>query len=586
MAEDISALVDKINELKLIVNEIMVDNKVALVRNDKNSELRDVRNSTSSIANSMQVYMPMLYNQLVEIATDIYHVSSSQSKASNSEASETGGHVAAIHTDTDEVVKLMNNLMEKQDDAIGRQDDYYDNLINNSEIFVDNSEEEKKKGNIFTRMMGGIKASIGGFFSGLFAPKPKVVILAKQSIKDIAGLFKAFSPSNGATLKDKVKDKVGSSVAEAVAKSIEKIGNALVGLIKALKVMLTVALYVVLPLTILGAVLILAVALYFIAKMIVDTLGEAISTLINAIAEAIPKVIDIISRVVDSIVGIVDVIKNAISTVLDYYLAPMKIIANVVTAIGDAIVEVINLIRKFVSSPTKVVGAAVSGVKNFFGIGGANTSTEASINPTEENLVTAVTFDFTQITDPICDAINAFSNTALDFTQITDPICKSINSLSKSPVNIKNFSQLTDPICQSISDLSEMLYDYMESLSKYNPVNIVTNTISNAAHKVWSFLGIEPDESGNNTANPNVTTRNQNRNTSTPSDGNTNNFNQSMLSRYSTSYTNNTMNNNTAQGNDIRELLAATNETNNLLNRLINLLESSRNDDSISGVIA
>lgn len=538
MAEDISNLTARVNELKQMVSQIMVDTRIALIAPPRR-ETND-NSSNNKIAAFTETYMPLFYNELLRIASG---VDMNISNSSNPKDSETEVFIANktsdINDDTKEVRVLMSTLVDKQDAIAQQQDNYYSDLIDNTEAFVDNSEEDKKKGNILTRMMGTMKSAIGGFIGGLFAPKPKTVILAKASIKDIAGVFKAFSPENKASLKDKDKDKAASSIADAIANVITKVGNAVTKAIKGIQLALEIFIYVIFPLVLLGAVALLVVGLYFIAKMIMDTLGQAIAEALGKIAGSIETLANSVAGVVDQIGNIVGAISNVINGVVDGVTTAMKVIgegiaeavkgiANVITTIGNKVSGIIDDIWGAIKSisksvveflsPSNLASKAVSGVKSFF-----SGSDEKAESPAQQD-------PFKQITEPICTAVNDF------------------NSMVKSYLSNLKIAAVTSVI----------------------RTNVVGDTRLNSFQNNNSNSNSSNNQNNNSYSQMNNSSRSSN-NTSTPADGTSNNsFNNAMLNKYSYEYSNNTMNNSNRNSNE--EVVRQIKETNSLMLKLIELL--------------
>lgn len=227
MAEDISNFTARIEELKQMVHQIMVDTHIALITSPKPQKEENKEDTTS------RTWMPIFYTTLLRIASGIEDIEIPSSSNEDSKAEKTiARKTEDISNDTAEVRRLMSNLTANQEFQTQQQNDYYNDLLDNTEAFVDNSEEEKKRGNILSRMMGTMKGAITGFIGGLFAPKPKVVILSKASIKDIAGIVKAYSPSDKASLTNKVKDKAAGNIAGVLTGVITKVGGAIAKAVK------------------------------------------------------------------------------------------------------------------------------------------------------------------------------------------------------------------------------------------------------------------------------------------------------------------------------------------------------------------
>lgn len=508
MAEDISSFTARVEELKQMVQQIMVDTHVALITPPKPQKEESKEDTTS------RTWMPIFYTTLLRIASGIDDIKKSPSGDNEDNKAEKfiAHKTEAISNDTAEVRKLMSNLTATQEFQTQQQNNYYNDLLDNTEAFVDNSEEEKKRGNILSRMMGTMKSAITGFIGGLFAPKPKVVILSKATIKDIAGIVKAYSPSSKASFTDKVKDKAAGNIAEALVGAITKVGKAIATAVKAIEAALVVFIYLIFPAVLLGAVGVLTVGLFFIAKMIMDTLGDSI-------AEAITKVAGAVETVASSIAGAIDKIYGGIGDAIKSIAGVITTIGNtvggIVEDIGGAIKSIAKSVVEFLS-PSNVASKAVSGVKSFlFG------DEKAEINKAQN--------PFSEITEPICTAINDF------------------NSM------VKNY-------------LSNLKIAAVTSVIRTNVVGDTRlNTYRNASNSTNS------SENSNNYSQSSSNVRNSNSNTSTPADGTSNNsFNKALINKYSYEYSSNSLNNSNQNNNE--DVVKQIKETNSLMNKLINLL--------------
>lgn len=203
MADLESAKFDqKIESLKTILYQIVLNTT------PNNNNIPDTGDIDSNAA--IITYMPLLYGSMLKVASGVSSMSKQTAKVSNSSSNDTqliALRTQNINANTNDIVDLMKSLSNAQLAVRDTQEDYLSDLVANSQDFVDYTEEDKKKGNILSRLAGTVKGAVSGFISGLFAPKPKVVILAKSTIKDIAGVISKFSPENKASFKDKIKDK-------------------------------------------------------------------------------------------------------------------------------------------------------------------------------------------------------------------------------------------------------------------------------------------------------------------------------------------------------------------------------------------
>lgn len=512
MAEDISNFTARIEELKQMVRQIMVDTHVALIMQPKPQKEESKEDTTS------RTWMPIFYTTLLRIASGIDDMKNKTPSNSN-EDSKTEKTIArkteSISNDTAEIRELMSNLTASQEFQTQQQNDYYNDLLDNTEAFVDNSEEEKKNGNILSRMMGTMKGAITGFIGGLFAPKPKVVILSKATIKDIAGIVKAYSPSSKASFTDKIKDKASGNIVDALTGVITKVGKAIATAVKAIEAALIVFIYFIFPAVLLGAIGVLVVGLFFIAKMIMDTLGDSIAESITKIAGAVETVASSIAGAIDKVYG---GIGDAIKSIAGVITTIGNTVGGIVEDIGGAIKSIAKSVVEFLS-PTNVASKAVSGVKSFL-FGDEKTEVDKAQNP------------FSEITEPICTAINDF------------------NSMVKNYLSNLKIAAVTSVIRTNVVGDTR--------LNTYrNTSNSNTNENSNSYNRTSSNV------------------RNSNSNTSTPADGTSNNsFNKALTNKYSYEYSSNSLNNSNQNNNE--DVVKQIKETNSLMNKLIELLTPKR----------
>lgn len=509
MAEDISNFTARIDELKQMVHQIMVDNHIALIMPPKSQKEESKEDTTS------RTYMPLFYTTLLRIASGVDDIKKNPSGSNEDSKAEKfiARKTENISNDTAEVRKLMSNLTATQEFQSQQQNDYYNDLLDNTEAFVDNSEEEKKRGNILTRMMGTMKGAIAGFIGGLFAPKPKVVILSKATIKDIAGIVKAYSPGSKASLTDKVKDKAAGNIADALVGVIKKVGSAIAKAVKGIELVLTTFFYLIFPVVLLGAVGVLTIGLFFIAKMIMDTLGDSIAESITKIAAAVETVASSIAGAIDSIYGgIGDTIKGiagVITTIGNKIGGIIDDIWGAIKSIAESVIEFLN--------PANVASKAVSGVKSFL-FGDGKAEVDKRQNP------------FTEITEPICTAINDF------------------NSMVKNYLSNLKIAAVTSVIRTNVVGDTRL-----------NNYRNTSNSNSNSS------------ENSNSYSQSSSNVRYSNRNTSTPADGISNNaFNKALINKYSYEYSSNSLNNSNQNNNE--DVVKQIKETNSLMNKLIDLL--------------
>ena len=566
MADLESAKFDqKIESLKAILYQIVLNTT------PNNNNIPDTGDIVSNEA--IITYMPLLYGSMLDVASGVSSMSKQTAKVSNSSPNDTqliALRTKNINTNTNDIVDLMKSLSNAQLAVSDTQEDYLSDLVANSQDFVNYTEEDKKKGNILSRLAGTVKGAVSGFISGLFAPKPKVVILAKSTIKDIAGVISAFSPENKASFKDKVKDEAAGSVADALSSVIKKVGNAVEKAIKSIEIALNVFIYVIFPLVLLGAVAVLVVGLYFIAKMVLDYLGNAIVGILESIADSVKIVatawggfIDNIGKAISTaIMGVKDVLlapfnllETAITTLGAILKAPLESIAkgveNVLTAIGTAIGEVISSISQAISANIEKFGLIIEGVGN--GI----------------NLIVGIAKDIWGyvkiVADKLISLISPGSVASAAVSTIGSFFGFGKDDKNNQPQSTISFNDITDPICQSIKDFANMVQGYLANIKIGNAFSTVrTNIAGNGAISTFNNNGTD---SYSYSYDSNVS-NNRSSNVSRPSDGSTNQAfnNATATSNYSYNYDNNVMN---GQNNNNAEVVSQIKQTNELLVKLI-----------------
>ena len=510
MAEDISNFTARIEELKQMVHQIMVDTHIALITSPKPQKEENKEDTTS------RTWMPIFYTTLLRIASGIEDIEIPSSSNEDSKAEKTiARKTEDISNDTAEVRRLMSNLTANQEFQTQQQNDYYNDLLDNTEAFVDNSEEEKKRGNILSRMMGTMKGAITGFIGGLFAPKPKVVILSKASIKEIAGIVKAYSPGNKASFTDKVKDKATGNIADALTGVITKVGGAIAKAVKGIQLALEIFIYLIFPVVLLGAVALLVVGLVFIAKMIIDTLGAIY-------AEALTRITGAVETLTLSITSIIDKIGGDFANVFKSYAnlltTSINTISGIIEDVGKAIRYISKSIVEFLS-PTNVATKAVSGVKSFI-FGDEKAEPNKAQNP---------------------------------------------------------FSEITEPICAAINDFNSMVKNYLSNLKIAAVTSVIrTNVVGDTRLNTYkNTSNSNSNENSNSYSRSNSNVRNSNSNTSTPADGTSNNsFNKALTNKYSYEYSSNSLNYSNQNNNE--DVVKQIKETNSLMNKLIELLSIKR----------
>lgn len=510
MAEDISNFTARIEELKQMVHQIMVDTHIALITAPKPQKEENKEDTTS------RTWMPIFYTTLLRIASRVDDIEIPSSSNEDSKAEKTiARKTEDISNDTAEVRRLMSNLTANQEFQTQQQNDYYNDLLDNTETFVDNSEEEKKRGNILSRMMGTMKGAITGFIGGLFAPKPKVVILSKASIKDIAGIVKAYSPGDKASLTDKVKDKAAGNIAGALTGVITKVGGAIAKAVKGIQLALEIFIYLIFPVVLLGAVALLVVGLVFIAKMIIDTLGAIYAEALTRITGAVETLTLSITNIIDKIGGsFTDVFKSY----ADLLTTSINTISGIIEDVGKAIRYISKSIVEFLS-PTNVATKAVSGVKSFI-FGDEKAEPNKAQNP---------------------------------------------------------FSEITEPICAAINDFNSMVKNYLSNLKIAAVTSVIrTNVVGDTRLNTYkNTSNSNSNENSNSYSRSNSNVRNSNSNTSTPADGTSNNsFNKALTNKYSYEYSSNSLNYSNQNNNE--DVVRQIKETNSLMNKLIELLSIKR----------
>lgn len=566
MADLESAKFDqKIESLKAILYQIVLN---TTPNNNNISDTGDIDSNEAIIT-----YMPLLYGSMLNVASGLSSMNNQTAKVTNSSTDDTqliALRTQNISTNTNDIVELMKSLSNAQLAVSDTQEDYLSDLVANSQDFVDYTEEDKKKGNILSRLAGTVKGAVSGFISGLFAPKPKVVILAKSTIKDIAGVIKAFSPENKASFKDKVKDKAAGSVADALSTVINKVGNAIKAAVKSIEIALNIFIYVIFPLVLLGAVAVLVVGLYFIAKMVLDYLGNAIVGILESIADSVKIVatawggfIDNIGKAISTaIMGVKDVllapfnlIETAITTLGNILKAPLESIAkgveSVLTAIGPAIGEVISSLSQVISANVEKFGLIIEGVGNGINlIVGIAKDIWGYVKVVADKLISLISPG--SVASAAVSTIGSFFGFGKDDK----------NNQSQSTIS---FNDITDPICQSIKDFANMVQGYLANIKIGNAFNTVrTNIAGNGAISTFNNNGTD---SYSYSYDSNVS-NNRSSNVSRPSDGSTNQAfnNATATSNYSYNYDNNVMN---GQNNNNAEVVSQIKQTNELLVKLI-----------------
>lgn len=563
MADLESSKIDnKLETLRTILYQIMVNTS-----NSGESSSKDIGQSAVVIS-----YMPLLYTEMLKLASGVQSLSDYQesryrdnlSKKNDYTVSDSVKHISQkteeLHKDNNEIITLMSTLSNRQESFQDNQNNYFNDLVANTEDFVDLSQEDKKKEGILSKLVGSVKGAVSGFVSSLFAPKSKTVILAKSTIKDIAGVIKAFSPENKASLKDKIKDKAADNIAEALTGVVKKVGDAVVKAIKGIQLALEIFIYAIFPLVILGAVGILVIGLYFIAEMVMEHIGG----LIGSIGEAF---------------------KMAVEGIMNYILAPFKLISQGIETLGNLLLEPLKSIGEGVKSILESIGPAIG--EFIVGIKEVIVSNVDKIGLIIEGIGRGIN-KFVDIITDIWEGIKSI--TANGLLKTTTGAIGTVVSGAASLFGIGNngntdgvnFNDLTDKICQSINDFASMVKGYLSSLAVQNVFKTVKTNITGNSN-MNNFSSVDDDTYSSSTMSQKQVNTNTSNNTSYPTDGAPNQaFNTSTISRFSNDYSVNTLNGNTNNHND--EVVKYVKETNSLLRELISMLSLQRsNNFSIIG---
>lgn len=526
----------KLEMLKSILLQIMVN--TGAMANRSTDEGPD---STESAANALIIaYLPMLYGALGDIAIGNIRLSNLiAKKRPNDEIVYNADIIEECSLDIAEtnleIARAMDFLIGNFLDYQAEQETYMSNLLANAEDFVADDEKDKN-GNIFTKLVGGVSGAISGLFSRLFAPRPTTVVIAKNSIKDLAGIVKAATGKDGKeSLKDRAKKKIGDAAGESIGNIIKKIGNAIANGIKGVSTALQVFIYVLFPLVILGAVAILVVGLFFIAKMIIEAFADVIVELIHT-------VIDIIEPIGAAIVGVVETIASVISAIADLFLKIIGVVGMIVDTIGKGVEFVMDIlgsiggliklivdkVTSFLTSPSKIVSAAVNASKNIlFG------------NKEQDNV-----------------------DGNSDENRTDEP----------------DFSAITNPICQSINDFAAMVKGYLSNIRVNNSYQTVRTNLAGASNinkfeNNANTNSNRSDVSSYSTVDNNSNTQN---NKSIATDGGPDRtFNKSTMNAYDYSYSSNPFASQINGNGDNKEVVKLLKEQNSLINRLLDTLTSN-----------
>lgn len=292
-----------------------------------------------------------------------------------------------IASNMDDIRVAMNLLAANQDSLQEKDEKYYNAIVRNTDEFLD-VEEEKQDGirGLFSDMIGNIKSSITGFANNLFRPKPRTVILAKSSIKDISGIFKTYTGKNAVepkSFKEKAKDAAAADVLKSLGTIITKIGTAITISIKGIATALQVFIYVIFPVVLLGAVGVLVIGLYFIVKLLIDSIISFLGNALEHIISAVKPIVDAISGIYESVGKVLGTIVGGIEQILGIVNEAW----NTLKTIASTIVGFLN--------PKNMIGTAVNGIKSFFG---------------GEQKETGTATNFELMTGPICQAVHDFAD--------------------------------------------------------------------------------------------------------------------------------------------------------------------------------
>lgn len=402
------------------------------------------------------------------------------------------------------------------------KDKYYDKIVANTEAFVDFEEEQRKGGlkSLFSDMIGNIKSSITGSIRNLFRPKPKTVIIAKASIKDIAGIFKSVKESKavGTTaVKDKIKMAAASDMVGAICKVIQDVGKAIATGVKAISVALQIFIYLIFPVVLLGVAAIIVVGLYFISKLLIESIVNVLGKLLESISGSINSLITAIAGIYDGIGRIVNTVADLLESIVSAITAPIKLISdgiekvfNIISGIWDSIKSIAMSIVNFLN-PKNIVGKAVSGVTSLF---------------SKENKAEPQTFD-----------------------------------------------AITEPICQTIRDFSDMVKGYLVSMAKAKPFGIIRTNVSekNSATN-RSDVSFMEQSTVSNSSSMISGVSNISRNSSVSLDGRPDRqFNRTNIARFENSYSSSS----STETRDSQDVVLQIKETNSLLKRVLQKLEIS-----------
>lgn len=139
--------------------------------------------------------------------------------------------------------------------------------------------------------------------------------------------------------KELIEDKTeGSSksgkkedVSRVLVKQIKRIGNAITMAVNSVAFVIEFLLMPALIVAIIGAVAVLTIGLYFIAKHVVNALERLLAPIYDVIANGLNILFDIIKGIYDPIISVLKSIGNAIGTVID-----------VITEVGKIIIEILT----------------------------------------------------------------------------------------------------------------------------------------------------------------------------------------------------------------------------------------------------
>lgn len=440
-----------------------------------------------------------------------------------------------IDTNTANMAQALVYLTNSTANRSEKTDKYYDAIVRNTSDFLDLEEENTKKGGVkelFSSIIGNIKGSMFGFASRLFSPKPRTVVLAQSSIKDISGVLKSYRQMSAVTgegkkenFKDKTKTAVSNDVAKSLGTIVLRVGTAIANGIKAISTALQVFIYVLFPLVLLGAVAIIVVGLYFIAKFIVEALSNIVMEVVRMFTNEIKDILAGYAEIISGIGTVINTIATGIQKVFDVFFGMF----DTVKAIADAVLNFLNP-----ASLASFAGTAVSGIKSL---------------------------------------ASSFLGNSKDDKELPD-----------------KFAAFTEPICRSVNDFADMVKGYLVAIAKAKPSETIR---TNAAQFSNTVNHMELDGHNNSTSRSSEYNRQSSSystssyihgetysNTSVAMDGRPDEkFNRTNIAKFENSYTNNTTSSSSV---DNASIVNEIRKTNGLLDKLIDTLSNSDYGSSVS----